>query len=70
MTNEEILHKLEEEIHLRGFSPHTQEEYMIRSKSFMLYADRPLEELTEQDIRTYLLYLLDVKKLCPPFLIC
>ncbi|MGB8455281.1 MAG: hypothetical protein WCD89_23485 [Anaerocolumna sp.] len=30
MTNEEILQKLEEEIHLLGFSPHTQEEYMIR----------------------------------------
>lgn len=63
MTNEVILQKLEEEIHLRGFSPHTQEEYMIRAKSFMLYANRPLEELAEHDIRAYLLYLLDVKKL-------
>lgn len=36
MTNEEILQKLEEEIHLRGFIPHTQEEYMIRSKSFIV----------------------------------
>jgi len=63
MTNEEILQKLEEEILLRGFSPHTLEEYMIRAKSFMLYANRPLEELTEQDIRVYLLYLLNVKKL-------
>ncbi|WP_024293676.1 tyrosine-type recombinase/integrase [Lacrimispora indolis] len=63
MTNEEILQKLEEEIYLRGFSPHTQEEYIIRAKSFMLYADRPLEELTEQDIRAFLIYLLNVKKL-------
>ena len=47
MTNEEILQKLEDEIPLRGFSPHTLEEYMIRSKSFMLYANRPLEGLTE-----------------------
>ena len=31
MTNEEILQKLEEEIYLHGFSPHTQEEYMIRA---------------------------------------
>ena len=58
-----ILQKLEEEIHLRGFSHHTHEEYMIRAKSFMLYANRLLEELTEQEIRAYLLYLLDVKKL-------
>lgn len=63
MTNEEILQKLEEEIYLRGFRPHTQEEYIIRAKSFMLYADRPLEELTEQDIRAFLIYLLNVKKL-------
>ena len=63
MTNDEILQKLAEEIHLRGFSPHTHEEYMLRAKALMLYADRPLEELTEQDLRAYLLYLLDVKKL-------
>ena len=62
MTNEDILQKLEEEVHLRGFSPHTHEEYMFRAKSFMLYANRPLEELTEQDIRAYLIYLIDVKK--------
>lgn len=43
MTNEEILQKLEEEILLRGFSPHTLEEYMLRAKSFMLYANSPLE---------------------------
>ena len=63
MTNEEILQKLEEEIHLRGFSNHAREEYMIRAKLLMHYADRPLEELSEQDLRAYLLYLLDVKKL-------
>ncbi len=63
MTNEEILQNLEEEIHLRGFSHHTREEYMIRAKLLMLYADRPLEDLTELDLRAYLLYLLDVKKL-------
>ena len=63
MTNEEILQKLEEEIHLRGFSHHTREEYMIRARLLMHYADCPLEELSEQDLRAYLLYLLDVKKL-------
>jgi len=63
MTNNEILQKLDEEINLRGFSLHTREEYVIRAKLFMLYADRPLEELTELDLRAYLLYLLDVKKL-------
>lgn len=36
MTNEKILQKLEEEILLRGFSPHTREEYVIRAKLFML----------------------------------
>ena len=32
MTNEEILQKLEEEVHLRGFSNHTYEEYMCHAK--------------------------------------
>jgi site-specific recombinase XerD len=36
---------------------------MLRAKSLMLYTNRPLEDLTEQDLRAYLLYLLDVKKL-------
>ena len=53
MTNEEILQKLGEEIHLRGFSPHTHEEYMLRAKSLMLYTNRPLEELTERYSSAY-----------------
>lgn len=65
MTNEEVLQKIEEEIHLRGFSRHTREEYMIRAKLLMCYADHPLEELSVQDLHAYLLYLLYVKKLSP-----
>lgn len=63
MTNEEILAKMEEEIHLRGLSHHTRDEYITRAKITMQYFKRPLDELTERDLREFLLHLLDEKKL-------
>jgi len=62
MTNEEILTKMEEEIHLRGLSHHTREEYITRAKLTMQYFNRSLKELTEQDLREFILYLLNEKK--------
>jgi len=63
MTNEDILTKMEEEIHLRGLSRHTREEYITRTRIAMQYFNCPLEDLNEQDLRQFLLYLLDEKKL-------
>jgi len=63
MTNEDILSKMEEEIHLRGLSRHTREEYITRTRIAMRYFNCPLEDLNEQNLRQFLLYLLDEKKL-------
>jgi len=52
---------MEEKIHLRGLSHHTRDEYITRAKILMQYFNRPLEELTEQELRKILLYLLDEK---------
>lgn len=64
MTNEEIIQKAREEITLRGLSPWTEKEYMDKLRVLLLYFEnRPLEEMTETDLRNFLLYLMNVKKL-------
>lgn len=63
MTNEEIIFKAKEEFKLRGFSHHTQEEYLGVLQRFSLYYEnRPIESMGEREIREYLLYLIDQEK--------
>lgn len=64
MTNEEIIQKAREEITLRGLSPCTEKEYMDKMRVLLrYYENRPLENMTETDLRNFLFYLLNVKKL-------
>jgi hypothetical protein len=66
MTNEEILFKLRQDIRLRGLSSATEEEYLMAVTTFIRFYDgRPIFHMAEQEIRNYLVYLLDVKKLTP-----
>ena len=61
MTNEEIIQRVKEEVQLRGLSPDTETEYLksIRVLS-RYYPDRPLESLTEVDLREFLLHLIEI----------
>lgn len=61
MTNEEIIQRVKEEVQLRGLSPDTETEYLksIRVLS-RYYPDRPLENLTEVDLREFLLHLIEI----------
>lgn len=60
MTNEEIIEKAREEIHLRGLSTDTEKEYINDTKTLArYYQGRPLEELTETNLRAFLLHLLE-----------
>ena len=64
MTNDEIIKQAKEELKFRGLSPHTKKQYLSKLHVFLRHQEnRPLAEMTEIDIRTFLLYLLDVKKL-------
>ena len=66
MTNEEILCKLRQDIRLRGLSSATEEEYLMAANTFIkFYDNQPIFNMTEQEIRNYLIYLLEVKKLSP-----
>lgn len=64
MTNDEIIFKLEEDIRLRGFTPVTVSNLLTTAKVFVRhYGGRQIVDLNEHDIRDFLKYLIDDKKL-------
>ena len=63
MTNEEVILKAKEEFKLRGFSDHTQNEYLWALSHFQKYCEnRPFENMGENEIRQFLLHLIDSEK--------
>jgi len=64
-SKEQILLQLEVDIRLRGLSKNTLESYITHVQIFLEYCNRPVEQLNEQDIRKFLLYLLNEKKVSP-----
>jgi integrase/recombinase XerD len=64
MTNEEVLLKLEEDVRLRGFTSATVDRYFTSAKVFLRYYEgRQIDDLNEHDIRDFLKYLMNDKKL-------
>ena len=63
MTNEEIIAKSKEEIALRGLTEKTAVEYLKKLEIFMrYYENKPIYEMKEEEIRAFLLYLIEEKK--------
>lgn len=63
MTNEEVYQRAYDEVKLRGFSPHTVEEYLGKLTVFLrFYDNRPIDTMGEKEIRKFLLYLLNSGK--------
>lgn len=60
----EILKKLETELKLRGFSPHTLKAYLTANRLFLDWVKKNPEQATEQDIKDYLGHLID-KEISP-----
>jgi len=54
--------KLKEEAQLRAFSEVTYKTYYYRLRRFYNYFQKPLPEISIQEIREYFLYLINVKK--------
>lgn len=64
MTNEQILQKMKEDMEMRGFSEYTKYAYLNKTKHMMEYFEKPMEEVTTEELRKYLLkYLREKKKL-------
>jgi site-specific recombinase XerD len=63
MDQQQIIEKLARDIELRGLSKSTNKEYCQRIKLFQEYFKKPSTELWEQEIREYLYYLRNDRKL-------
>jgi site-specific recombinase XerD len=64
-SQEQTLLRMKEDILLRGLSKNTLESYTISARIFLEYCNRPAEQLNEHDIRNFLWYLIDEKKVSP-----
>lgn len=66
MENEQqVLARLKEDILLRGLSQRTLESYTSHARIFLKYCNRPSEQLNEDDIRKFLLHLINDKRVSP-----
>lgn len=63
MTNEEILQKMEEDMKLRNFSKYSFYTYSHKAAEMMKYFNKPMEEVTTEEMRNYLLKLKEEKHL-------
>jgi integrase/recombinase XerD len=66
----QVLEQLEVDIRLRGLAENTLESYSTSVRIFLEYCNRPIEQLNEEDIRSFLLHLLQEKKLSPKTMNC
>ena len=58
-----ILRMIEQKLHLKGYSENTVKTYLQQFKDFQkFYYDSDVTDLTESEIRNYLLYLVEKKK--------
>ena len=64
MTNQQLLKKLNQDMRMRNFSHYTYDTYMSKTKEMIKYFNKPLEEVTIEELRDYLYkYLLNERKL-------
>jgi site-specific recombinase XerD len=57
--------RMSEDMRLRDFRPRTQEGYLLAVRQFMDRVAREPQAITDEDVRTYFLYLREDKKLAP-----
>jgi len=65
MTKEEIWEKLETEFKLRGYSKKSISTYKAGITTFLDWANKPYEDLDEEDFRNYLIHIIQEGKLKP-----
>ena len=54
MTNKKLIEKLQEDMKMRNFSPYTYDTYMRKTKEMIKYFNKPLEEVTIEELRNFL----------------
>jgi len=59
MSAEPLLNRVETELKIRNYSPKTRKAYLDAIRRFLSYIDKASAELKADDVRRYLLYLVD-----------
>ena len=65
ITKRQALQRMKADLQLRGLAKSTFESYMAHTEIFLIFCDRPIEALTEMDVRKFLGHLIVEKKLAP-----
>ena len=55
MTNEELISKMRKDMELRNFSKYTYGAYLTKTKDVIRYFKKPLEEVTIEELRDFLM---------------
>jgi len=64
MTNEELLSKMSQDMKMRNFSHYSYDTYIGKTKEMIKYFDKPMEEVTIEELRNFLYeHLLNERKL-------
>jgi len=64
MTNEELLNKMNQDMKMRNFSHYSYDTYIGKTKEMIKYFDKPMEEVTVEELRNFLYeHLLNERKL-------
>ena len=64
MINEQLLEKMSKDMQMRNFSKYTYYAYMHKGKEIIKYFNKPMEEVTTEELRDFLFnYLTEERKL-------
>lgn len=63
MTNEKMLQKMEEDMKLRNFSHYSYDTYLSKAKEMVRYFNKPMEEVTTDEMRKFLMMLKEERHL-------
>ena len=54
MTNEQVIEKMSKDMQMRNFSHYTYYSYMHKGKEIIEYFNKPIEEVTTEELRNFL----------------
>lgn len=63
MTNEELLKKMKDDMKMRNFSHYSFDTYSRKAKEITEYFNKPMEEVTTDELREFLIMLKEKRKL-------
>ena len=64
MTNNQLIKKMSQDMKMRNFSHYTYDAYMGKTKEMIKYFNKPMEDVTTEELRNFLYkYLLKERKL-------